>query len=98
MVLGGAGADVRVRLGCMDPSRTHSGLHELRMTVQATLTWRGCCLCGALYLSRGIARVPRSVVVLLILITAVTALVCGGRSGARWSTAATFRGWRRAMC
>jgi exopolysaccharide biosynthesis polyprenyl glycosylphosphotransferase len=55
--------------GLYGPIQNRSGLHELRMTVQATLT-AGLLLCGALYLSRGIA-VSRAVVVLLVLITAV---------------------------
>jgi exopolysaccharide biosynthesis polyprenyl glycosylphosphotransferase len=53
--------------GLYGPIQNRSGLHELRMTVQATMT-AGLLLCGALYLSRGIA-VSRAVVVLMILIT-----------------------------
>ena len=58
--------------GLYGPIQNRSGLHELRMTVQATLT-AGLLLCGSLYLSRGIA-VSRAVVVLLVLITMV--LLC----------------------
>ncbi len=58
--------------GLYGPIHNRSGLHELRVTVQATLM-AGLLLCGALYLSRGIA-VSRAVVVLLVLITAV--LLC----------------------
>jgi exopolysaccharide biosynthesis polyprenyl glycosylphosphotransferase len=54
--------------GLYGPIQNRSGLHELRMTVQATLT-AGLLLCGALYLSRGIS-VSRAVVVLLVVITA----------------------------
>lgn len=58
--------------GLYGPIQNRSGLHELRVTVQATLT-AGLLLCGSLYLSRGIA-VSRAVVVLLVVITA--ALLC----------------------
>jgi exopolysaccharide biosynthesis polyprenyl glycosylphosphotransferase len=58
--------------GLYGPIQNRSGLHELRMTVQATLT-AGLLLCGALFLSRGVA-VSRAVVVLLIVITMV--LLC----------------------
>ena len=58
--------------GLYGPIQNRSGLHELRVTVQATLT-AGLLLCGALYLSRGIA-VSRAVVVLLVIITAT--LLC----------------------
>ena len=62
--------------GLYGPIQNRSGLHELRMTVQATLT-AGLLLCGSLYLSRGIA-VSRAVVVLLVLIT--TVLLCVRRA------------------
>jgi exopolysaccharide biosynthesis polyprenyl glycosylphosphotransferase len=62
--------------GLYGPIQNRSGLHELRMTVQATLT-AGLLLCGALYLSRGIA-VSRAVVVLLVAITAT--LLCVRRA------------------
>jgi exopolysaccharide biosynthesis polyprenyl glycosylphosphotransferase len=62
--------------GLYGPIQNRSGLHELRMTVQATLT-AGLLLCGSLYLSRGI-EVSRAVVVLLIVITA--ALLCVRRA------------------
>jgi len=55
--------------GLYGPIQNRSGLHELRMTVQATMT-AGLLLCGALYLSRG-AAVSRAVVVLMVAITAV---------------------------
>ena len=58
--------------GLYGPIQNRSGLHELRITVQATLT-SGLLLCGALYLSKGIA-VSRAVVVLLVVITAT--LLC----------------------
>jgi exopolysaccharide biosynthesis polyprenyl glycosylphosphotransferase len=62
--------------GLYGPIQNRSGLHELRMTVQATLT-AGLLLCGALYLSRGVA-VSRAVVVLLVVITAF--LLCARRA------------------
>ncbi len=62
--------------GLYGPIHNRSGLHELRMTVQATLT-AGLLLCGALYLSRGIA-VSRAVVVWLVVITAF--LLCVRRA------------------
>jgi exopolysaccharide biosynthesis polyprenyl glycosylphosphotransferase len=62
--------------GLYGPIQNRSGLHELRMTVQATLT-AGLLLCGALYLSRGIA-VSRAVVVLLVIITAI--MLCTRRA------------------
>ena len=55
--------------GLYGPIQNRSGLHEQRVTVQATLT-AGLLLCGALYLGRGIT-VPRTVVVYLVLITSV---------------------------
>ena len=62
--------------GLYGPIQNRSGLHELRITVQATFT-AGLLLCGALYLSRGIA-VSRAVVVLLVIITAT--LLCVRRA------------------
>jgi len=53
-----------------------SGLHEQRMTVQATLT-SGLLLCGALYLGRA-AMVSRIVVVLMVLFT--TIMLCARRA------------------
>ena len=58
--------------GLYGPIQNRSGLHEFRMTVQATFI-AGLLLCGALFLSRGIA-VSRAIVVLLIVITAL--LLC----------------------
>jgi len=55
--------------GLYGPIQNRSGLHEQRMTIQATLT-AGLLLCGALYLTRGI-EVSREVVLLLVLISAV---------------------------
>lgn len=54
--------------GLYGPIQNRSGLHEQRMTVQATLT-SGLLLCGTLYLSRGI-EVSRVVVMLMVLGTA----------------------------
>ena len=62
--------------GLYGPIQNRSGLHEQRMTVQATLV-AGLLLCGTLYLSRGIA-VSRVVVMLLIVFTAV--LLCVRRA------------------
>ena len=62
--------------GLYGPIQNRSGLHELRMTVQATLT-AGLLICGSLYLSRGI-EVSRAVVVLLVMITAM--LLCVRRA------------------
>lgn len=53
-----------------------SGLHELRMTVQATLT-AGLILCGTLYLRRAII-VSRVGVIIMVLLTA--ALLCVRRA------------------
>ena len=50
----------------------HSGLHEQRMTIQASLT-SGLLLCGTLYLSSGEA-ISRIVVALMVLFT--TVLLC----------------------
>ncbi len=55
--------------GLYGPIQNRSGLHEQRMTVEASLT-AGLLLCGALYLSRGVA-VSRVVVILLVVITTV---------------------------
>lgn len=56
--------------------QNRSGLHEQRMTVQATFT-AGLLLCGALYLSQAIA-VSRIEVLLLVVIT--TLLLCVRRA------------------
>ena len=58
----------------------HSGLHEQRMTIQATLT-SGLLLCGTLYLSSGQA-ISRIVILLMVLITMT--LLCVRR--ALWRT------------
>jgi exopolysaccharide biosynthesis polyprenyl glycosylphosphotransferase len=58
--------------GLYGPILNRSGLHEQRMTVQATLT-AGLLLCGTLYLARAQA-VSRVVVVLTVVFT--TALLC----------------------
>ncbi|MCU1319404.1 MAG: exopolysaccharide biosynthesis polyprenyl glycosylphosphotransferase, partial [Edaphobacter sp.] len=50
--------------GLYGPIQNRSGLHEQRMTVQATLT-SGLLLCGALYLSMGEA-ISRSFVGLMV--------------------------------
>jgi len=56
--------------GLYGPIQNRSGLHEQRMTLQATLT-AGLLLCGALYLTHPGVQIPRAVVLLLVLITAV---------------------------
>ncbi len=62
--------------GLYGPIQNRSGLHEQRVTVQATLT-AGLLLCGALYIGAA-STVPRTVVVYLVLITA--ALLCVRRA------------------
>lgn len=54
--------------GLYGPIQNRSGLHEQRMTIQATMV-SGLLLCGTLYLSRGVA-VSRIVVGLMVLFTA----------------------------
>src|ERR1700748_778566 len=58
--------------GLYGPIQHRSGLHEQRMTVQASLT-AGLLLCGTLYLSNGEA-VSRAVVALMVAFT--TGLLC----------------------
>jgi exopolysaccharide biosynthesis polyprenyl glycosylphosphotransferase len=58
--------------GLYGPVMNRGGLHEQRMTVQATLT-AGLLLCGTLYLRQAVV-VSRIVVVLMIVLTA--ALLC----------------------
>ena len=58
--------------GLYGPIQNRSGLHEQRMTVQATLM-AGLLLCGSLYVFQGVA-ISRIVVGLLVLIT--TFLLC----------------------
>lgn len=55
--------------GLYGPIQNRSGLHEQRMTVQATLT-AGLLLCGTLYLSRGV-EVSRIEVMVLVFGTAI---------------------------
>jgi exopolysaccharide biosynthesis polyprenyl glycosylphosphotransferase len=55
--------------GLYGPIQNRSGLHEQRMTLQATLT-SGLLLCGALYLTHEIA-IPRLVVLLMVVITSI---------------------------
>lgn len=54
--------------GLYGPIQNRSGLHELRMTVQATFI-SGLLLCGTLYLFSGVA-ISRIVVVLVVLFSA----------------------------
>ena len=56
--------------GLYGPIHARSGLHEQRMTVQATLL-AGLILCGTLYLSRG-EIISRIVVILTVLLTGAT--------------------------
>ena len=79
------------RFGLVRPIQNRSGLHEQRMTVQATLM-AGLLLCGALYVFRGNCAMSRVVVGLLVLIT--TILLCVRRAiwRSRWSTRATCEG------
>jgi exopolysaccharide biosynthesis polyprenyl glycosylphosphotransferase len=58
--------------GLYGPIQNRSGLHEQRMTVQASLT-SGLLLCGTLYLSNGEA-ISRVVVALVVVFT--TVLLC----------------------
>lgn len=62
--------------GLYGPIQNRSGLHEQRMTIQATLI-AGLILCGSIYLSRG-ELVSRIVVVLSVLLTG--AIVCARRA------------------
>jgi len=55
--------------GLYGPIQSRSGLHEQRMTFQATLI-SGLLLCGALYLTQQ-DRIPRIIVLLLVSITAM---------------------------
>ena len=58
--------------GLYSPVQNRSGLHEQRMTVQATMT-AGLVLCGTLYLLRGDA-ISRAVIIVLVTLTGV--LLC----------------------
>ncbi len=62
--------------GLYGPVQNRSGLHEQRMTLQATMT-AGLVLCGTLYLSRG-DSVSRIVVIVLVAATCV--LLCVRRA------------------
>ena len=62
--------------GLYQPIQNRSGLHEQRMTIQATLT-SGLLLCGTLYLSQAFV-VSRIVVVLMVFFTMV--LLCARRA------------------
>lgn len=67
--------------GLYGPVQNRSGLHEQRMTIQASLT-AGLILCGTLYLSKGSA-VSRTAVMLTVLFT--TFLLCVRRAWERRS-------------
>jgi len=62
--------------GMYGPIQNRSGLHEQRMTVQASLM-SGLLLCGALYLFNGVA-VSRIVVALVVLFSVI--LLCARRA------------------
>jgi exopolysaccharide biosynthesis polyprenyl glycosylphosphotransferase len=62
--------------GLYGPITNRSGLHEQRMTVQATLT-SGLLLCGTLYLMQAV-NVSRIVVLLTVFFT--TVMLCGRRA------------------
>ena len=62
--------------GLYGPIQNRSGLHEQRMTIQATLI-AGLLLCGALYLAHG-TGVPRTIVAALVVLTSV--LLCVRRA------------------
>ena len=73
--------------GLYGPVQTFSGLHEQRMTIQATLT-SGLLLCGTLYLSSG-EDISRIVVGLMVLFTMV--LLCLRRAMWRRMVYSKFR-------
>lgn len=62
--------------GLYGPIQNRSGLHELRMTMQATLT-SGLLLCGTLYLSSG-EDISRVVIALVVVLSAI--LLCARRA------------------
>src|SRR5580700_8035031 len=62
--------------GLYGPIQNRSGLHEQRMTIQATLT-AGLLLCGTLYLSNG-TEISRIVIALMVVLTGV--LLCVRRA------------------
>ena len=55
--------------GLYGPIQNRSGLHEQRMTIQATLT-AGLLLCGTLYLSNG-EMISRIIIALMVIFTGV---------------------------
>ena len=55
--------------GLYGPIQNRSGLHEQRMTIQATLT-AGLLLCGTLYLSNG-EKISRIVIALMVVFTGI---------------------------
>jgi FlaA1/EpsC-like NDP-sugar epimerase len=73
--------------GMYGPIQNRSGLHEQRMTVQASLM-AGLLLCGALYLFNGVA-ISRIVVALVVLFSAV--LLCARRAVSRRMAYKRFR-------
>jgi exopolysaccharide biosynthesis polyprenyl glycosylphosphotransferase len=73
--------------GLYGPIQNRSGLHEQRMTLQASLV-AGLLLCGALYLSRGLVM-SRAVLVMTVLLTA--ALLCVRRAIWRRMVYARYR-------
>jgi exopolysaccharide biosynthesis polyprenyl glycosylphosphotransferase len=73
--------------GLYGPIHNRSGLHEQRMTVQATLT-SGLLLCGTLYLSSG-ESISRIVIGLMVALTAL--LLCVRRALWRRMVYSRFR-------
>ena len=73
--------------GLYGPIQNRGGLHEQRMTLQASLV-AGALLCGTLYLSRGLVM-SRAVVLMTILLTA--ALLCVRRAIWRRMVYARYR-------
>ncbi|HZY72506.1 MAG TPA: sugar transferase, partial [Edaphobacter sp.] len=73
--------------GLYGPIQNRSGLHEMRMTAQASLT-AGLLLCGALYLFNGVA-ISRIVVALVVVLSAV--LLSIRRGIWRWMAYNRFR-------
>ncbi len=73
--------------GLYGPIHNRSGLHEQRMTVQASLT-SGLLLCGTLYLSSG-ELISRVVIALMVVLT--TVLLCVRRALWRRMVYSRFR-------
>jgi exopolysaccharide biosynthesis polyprenyl glycosylphosphotransferase len=73
--------------GLYGPIQNRSGLHEQRMTIQATLT-SGLLLCGTLYLSNGV-EISRIVVGLMVVFSAI--FLCVRRALWRWMVYRRFR-------